>query len=133
LARRIRSSAEKILIPINPFRLIPNYKPLRKKRAKPRRGPMRSLTYRIWLTKQGCLICLKLEIPQLGPTDPAHTENNGTSSKGPDSSCAPLCRHHHREYDAGREGFEKKYGINMRESAASYWRRFQMERSSVSR
>ena len=41
-------------------------------------------------------------------TDPAHTQGNGMSSKGPDSSCVPLCRKHHRDFDSGRKAFEKK-------------------------
>lgn len=56
--------------------------------------------------------------------DPAHTENNGMSSKGPDSSCGPLCRVHHNEYDAGRAAFEKKYRVDMKAVAADHWKRF---------
>ena len=56
--------------------------------------------------------------------DPAHTQNNGGSSKGPDSSCAPLCRAHHMEYDNGREAFEEKYGIDMAREAAIHWEIF---------
>lgn len=39
-------------------------------------------------------------------------------SKGPDSSCASLCRKHHGEYDSGCEAFERKYGLNMKVIAA---------------
>jgi hypothetical protein len=53
--------------------------------------------------------------------DPAHTANNGMSSKGPDSSCAPLCRRHHREYDAGRAAFEAAYAIDMAALAVQWW------------
>lgn len=63
--------------------------------------------------------------------DPAHTENNGMSSKGPDSSCVPLCRSHHLEYDSGREAFESKYGIDMKAIAAAYWERYQQERATL--
>lgn len=69
----------------------------------------------------------------LGPVDPAHTENNGMNSKGPDSVCGPLCRLHHNEYDADREGFKKKYGISMQQVAAACWARYQSEVVSVSR
>lgn len=61
--------------------------------------------------------------------DTAHTQNNGTSSKGPDSSCAPLCRTHHREYDAGRKAFEKKYGVDMKAVAAA-WHKLYLERKN---
>ena len=66
-----------------------------------------------------------------GYSDPAHTENNGMRSKGPDSSCAPLCRKHHREYDAGRKAFETKYEIDMKTTAAKYWKRYESERADV--
>ena len=57
-------------------------------------------------------------------SDPSHTVNNGMSSKGPDSSCVPLCRKHHREYDAGRKAFEAKYAVDMKALAAEHWKRF---------
>jgi hypothetical protein len=60
------------------------------------------------------------------PIDPAHTANNGMGSKGPDSSCAPLCRVHHREYDAGRAAFEEKYGLDMAKEAAAHFRLYRL-------
>jgi hypothetical protein len=57
-------------------------------------------------------------------TEAAHTQNNGMGSKGPDSSCAPLCRKHHREYDSGREAFEAKYGIDMKQLAADWHKEY---------
>ena len=42
-------------------------------------------------------------------------------SKGPDSSCAPMCDQHHREYDAGREAFELKYAVNIKAVAAEHY------------
>ena len=129
--------------PINPFATIPQYKPVRKKRSKPRRGPWRSAEYRQWLHGQFCAVLVETEDQlvrrgePLGSTncdcaitdliDPAHTENNGMSSKGPDSSCVPLCREHHREYDAGREAFEKKYGVDMKALAAEYYAKWLSE------
>ena len=101
---------------------------LPKRRKKPRRGPMRCKAYMDWLTKGYCAIyasnpraiLLDCELP----LDSAHTQNNGMSSKGPDSSCAPLCRRHHREYDAGRKSFEAKYSVDMSALAAAHWKRF---------
>lgn len=139
--------------PLNPLSDIPRYKPVPKRRAKPRRGPMRDPKYRAYLRSQCCYVCWRLGRPsacgepdqewreieqrvtrkhQNFPTEPAHTKNNGTSSKGPDSSCAPLCMLHHEEYDAGRKRFEKKYGVNMREIAAQYYTRY-LEESAVLR
>jgi hypothetical protein len=112
-------------------------KPIPKVRSKPRRGPLRDPKYRAWCREQLCLITIKYgsliasvandddAVCSLGPpNDPAHTENNGTSSKGPDSSCVPLCRKHHNEYDAGREVFEKKYGVSMKKIAAEHYARY---------
>ncbi len=90
-------------------------KPIRKRRAKLRRGPLICTAYRLWLKNKPCCVC------HVTPCDPAHTKNNGTGSKGPDSSCAPLCRKHHEEYDAGRKAFEKKYALDMKEAAAAFW------------
>ncbi len=92
-------------------------KPIPKRRANPRRGPLRCPAYRAWLRTLGCMM--------LGCgaqfADAAHTLNNGMHSKGPDSSCVPLCRKHHREYDTGRMAFERKYTINMPATAGIFW------------
>lgn len=110
----------------------PKRTPVRRKRlGKPRRGPMRDKGYRDWLKYEYCAIgeahgsegCT-------GVTDPAHTENNGMGSKGPDSSCGPLCRRHHREYDAGRVAFEKKYRVSMKLIAAQNWARYEQEKAA---
>lgn len=100
---------------------------IKAKRSKARRGPLRSRAYRNWLKDRGCVACdswfLFREDCRL--IDPAHTANNGTGSKGPDNSCAPLCRSHHREYDAGRKAFELKYAIDMKREAAAHWTAWQ--------
>lgn len=108
-------------------------RPIPARRARPRRGPAtipleewRNAAYRRFLREEGrCVACLKEILglwPQLMPTcDPAHTENNGMRSKGRDSSCVPLCRNHHREYDSGRVAFEKRYSVDMKVEAAVWW------------
>lgn len=108
-------------------------KHLPKTRSKPRRGPRRDRGYRKWLNGQLCCVLDRWESYFQGccdqtSSDPAHTQNNGTSSKGPDSSCVPLCRKHHREYDAGRKAFEHKYGLNMRKIAAEYYAEYLKEK-----
>lgn len=75
-----------------------------RKSRKARRGPWRSEKYRRWIADHCCLICGYPE------TQAAHTVNNGMSSKGPDSSCVPLCPTHHQEYDRNRAAFEIKHG-----------------------
>jgi hypothetical protein len=100
-----------------------------KPRAKPRRGPLRDPKYREFCRDQFCVIASAsgMDLECDGPIDPSHTQNNGLSSKGPDSSCVPLCRYHHAEYDSGRAAFEKKYGVNLREIAKEHYERFQKE------
>jgi hypothetical protein len=92
---------------------------------------MRSKEYRLWLRRQKCAVCRKLHHPMstaLWKTvEPAHTERNGMSSKGPDSSCAPLCRAHHREYDRNRKAFERLYGVDMRQLAKEHYEKFLRE------
>jgi len=93
-------------------------------RSKPRKGPLRSVAYRRWIRSQKCIVCgdtptFTLQILQV--IDPCHTENNGMGSKGPDSSCAPLCRGHHQQYDAGRDTFEARYQVDMQKEAAALW------------
>jgi hypothetical protein len=91
--------------------------------------PLRDYGYRQWLRYEGvCCACAKLASrPRhelLGLSDGAHTQNNGMRSKGPDSSCVPLCRKHHREYDRGREAFEGKYALDMKQEAAWWWEQY---------
>lgn len=100
-------------------------KQIPRRRSKPRRGPLRSPEYRAWLTIRRCVVCHRREC------DPAHTANNGMRSKGADSSCAPLCREHHREYDAGRAAFQDKYQVDMQEAAAAHWFCFRVERGEA--
>lgn len=120
-------------------------KPLPKRRTKPRRGPTgipaaewRNPAYRRFIVAEGlCVACARNALrnverwpilamcrPLKGACDPAHTENNGMRSKGRDSSCAPLCRVHHREYDSGRVAFEQLYGLDMQREAAIWWKSF---------
>lgn len=97
--------------------MIPN------RRTKPRRGPLRDPAYRRYLRDKPCVVCGWLKC------DAAHTENNGLSSKGPDSSCVPLCRDHHREYDSGRAAFEARRKRDMREIAAKWWAKYQTSKT----
>ena len=108
---------------------------VRKFRAKPRRGPERDQEYKDWLKTRLCVVCAKVPRTVYGADvrdwrhmviDPAHTKNNGMCSKGPDSSCAPLCRAHHNEYDAGRDAFEKKYEVDMQIEAKAHYALFKI-------
>lgn len=114
---------------------------VKRKRSNPRRGPLRSAAYRRWLNDRPCVACLKLQkLPMPAFSHAAHTANNGMRSKGPDSSCAPLCGDpctpdHHGEYDGrkrlpdgeyGRRAFEAFYGVDMEREAANHWAVFQL-------
>jgi len=107
-------------------------KPITKKRAKARRGPMRDPKYRRWLNGRACVVGTPFQFPECSAayqfgrigSEAAHTQNNGMRSKGPDSSCVPLCRKHHDEYDFGREAFEKKYCVDMKALAAEHYARY---------
>lgn len=106
--------------------------PIKKRRSKPRRGPMRDAKYRKWIIEtQRC------EMSYLGgcvyPIDLAHTRNNGMRSKGPDSSCVPLCRRHHQEYDTNRRLFEEKYSVNLEAAAAKHYAEYLAQSSSTKR
>lgn len=113
-------------------------KRIQTRRRVPRRGPAtippeewRNAAYRRFLAQNGrCVVCWQSPDPGSGPDpfnlliDPCHTENNGTSSKGRDSSCVPLCRVHHQEYDSGRVAFEERYEVDMKREAAVWWGKF---------
>jgi hypothetical protein len=106
----------------------PATKRINPNRSEQRRGPARDRGYMDWLKENcNCAVCRR------GPNrfeciDPAHTQNNGSSSKGPDSSCIPLCRMHHLELDGAlstrvtsRSAFEAKYGMSLEETAKAHY------------
>jgi hypothetical protein len=106
-------------------------RPIPKVRKKPRKGPLRDPKYLAWCRAWWCAIYSSNPMALLHdcrlPLDAAHTQNNGMRSKGPDSSCVPLCRKHHHEYDDGRAAFEKKYGVDMKALAAEHYARYLTE------
>lgn len=104
---------------------------VRKRRAT-RRGPWRCEKYRRWIASMECAICGDER------TQESHTVNNGRSSKGPDSSCVPLCVKHHDELDGRtkmpygyvRGAFEALYGVDLAEIAASLFAVWQARNNS---
>lgn len=80
--------------------------------------PLRDKGYRNFLHDVPCSVCWSQQ------SEACHTQNNGMGSKGPDSSCAPLCHKHHMEYDSGRKAFEAGYGVDMKAIAAIWWQRY---------
>lgn len=107
--------------------------PVKRRRMKPRKGPMRSKAYREWCNEQWCAVSNTVPGVWLewsgrySIIDAAHTQNNGTGSKGPDSSCVPLERALHIEYDRDRQAFEEKHSIDMKALAAEHYARFLRE------
>ena len=107
---------------------------VKKKRAKPRKGPMRNKGYREYLRVQPCVACTVSGFDFSGAyrsfiyREASHTVNNGMKSKGPDSSCIPLCRYHHDEMDGRlstaittKKAFAKKYGLDLKREAATHY------------
>lgn len=86
--------------------------------------PLRDQGYRDWLREEcRCVVCVKFGLLNgilewfHRITDAAHTVNNGRGSKGPDSSCIPLCRRHHDEMEA----FAQKYSLDLEQEAAAHY------------
>jgi len=89
-----------------------------------------------WLKTKFC-VCCRYKYPgggewmtkQTAPSDPAHTaKTNGARSKGPDSSCIPLCRRHHDEMDGRlstkittKTAFAEKYDLDLAREAAEFY------------
>ncbi|HET9304839.1 MAG TPA: hypothetical protein VFO46_02320 [Candidatus Sulfotelmatobacter sp.] len=103
------------------------------RRSKPRRVTVeRDSRYLRWLTKRACIACLverqraldwnQIPKPLACLSDPCHTTNNGMSSKGPDSSCIPLCREHHVEqHNIGLVDFAREYDLDLKREAELHY------------
>jgi hypothetical protein len=89
--------------PLNPFRAIPNYKPVPKKRAQIRKGPTRDPEYLDWIRSLPCLLCCRQPGGFRGScalqntrTEAAHVGARGLGQKASDRETIPLCAYHHR-------------------------------------
>lgn len=97
--------------------------PIARKRAKPRRGPMRDPGYLQFLREEGTCITRCGEGRGIYGTwcDPAHGPVNGMRSKGPDREAVPLCRFHHEmQTSLGWPAFERRYSLD-RAAEAKVW------------
>ena len=119
---------------------LPRRAPVRRERNIRRVSVLRDPGYMEWLKERPCVACMKADLPRsvlvgsclqwrrMPTIDPAHTINNGRSSKGPDSSCIPLCRYHHDEMDGRlstavttKRQFAAKYGLDLAEESAAHY------------
>lgn len=75
----------------------------------PKPKTYRSEKYLAFVRTQPCCVCKNPYGSQ-----PHHTEKSGTSMKGTDLSCIPLCERHHIEiHQTGEETFEQQYNTDI--------------------
>ena len=83
--------------------------PARRSPRKARRGPARSWKYKAWIRS------LPSAVSGRPGCQAAHTgDDGGMSMKSSDYSCIPLTAEEHMEFDAGREAFCGKHGLDVR-------------------
>jgi hypothetical protein len=129
------------------MQMIQRRAPVKRVRSEPRRGPAgipedewRNEAYRSWLTECRCVACIQA-LKLIGTDgriffarqlcDAAHGPVDGTSVKGADRECIPLCRAHHDEQHRLRwPKFEARYGFDRAEEAAAHWTRFKVLEAS---
>lgn len=104
-------------------------RPIPRKRAKPRRGPLRDPGYLAFLREEGyCAVALGFTGRWThGRCEAAHGPVNGMRSKGPDNGAIPLCSEHHREqHQLGWPAFEAKHHMNRAETAKMWYTAYQI-------
>lgn len=117
-------------------------KPIPKRRAKPRRGPLRDKGYLQFLRDEGvCYACkirrmyfalMGLIRPMIREVEPAHGPVNGIGSKGPDNEAIPLCRQHHLEqHKLGWPAFQKSYYLDRAKEAAVWYKAYQIYKETL--
>ncbi len=105
---------------VNPFTTIQRHTRPKRVRSEVRRGPLRSPAFLAHVRTFMCLTCYATR-----GIAACHTENNGMSSKGPDSGCVPLCSRCHAEYDANKKKFEREHlhgMLSLKDQAQASWR-----------
>jgi len=113
--------------------LKPSRKPIPRKRAKPRRGPLRDPGYLAFLREEcACAVASGCTGRfSAGHCDAAHGRANGRGSKGPDKEALPLCREHHREqHSIGLRAFQETYGFEWLREAAAHYTAYQISREA---
>lgn len=102
----------------------------RRKRPKfgtDRGGPLRSASHLKWLRGNCCSVEHLFDPDKKceGKIEAAHVRtgtDGGMASKPSDFHAIALCERHHREqHQIGEAAFERRYAIDMKKTAASFW------------
>lgn len=106
-------------------------KPIPRKRAKPRRGPVKDPKYLDWIRSQPCCVCNRL-YPWLAlPSEAAHVGRRGLGQKCDDREALPICTRHHRtgafSVHVLGKGFWTHYGLDRDKLIAEYQERYDAE------
>ncbi len=105
---------------------------IKRKRSKPRRGPVKDAKYLAWLRTLPCCVCSSISELQNGKTEAAHVGSRGLGQKCNDREALPICSYDHREgmFAAHRMGnkFWTHHGLDRDALIAEYNRRFDLER-----
>ena len=96
--------------------------PVRRMRARPRRGPERCPEYLAWIRTLRCVVCSRAS-GESTVVEAAHTNAlgpRGMSQKTSDFSAIPLCSAHHRQestsyHRLGEIGFAQEHGLAVEE------------------
>ncbi len=70
--------------------------------------PVRDPVYLRFIKSLPCVACLTR-----WNVDPCHTGPHGIGQKSCDLSCIPLCRRHHRKFDASPRQFAAEHRLNV--------------------
>lgn len=82
--------------------------------AFPKINPARDKKYRAWVRTKPCI----LHSAYYNPVVAHHISAGGMGTKCSDYETVPLCHSHHLEiHDHGKDTFERKYSIDLKEEA----------------
>lgn len=98
--------------------------PIKPRRGKARRGPLRDSKYLAWIREQPCAICQRESMEQTTMTEAAHVGDRGLGQKCSDRETLPLCAVHHRTGSAAHHVLGKRFwthhGIDKPETIRKY-------------
>ncbi len=105
--------------------------PIKRKRAKPRRGRLRDPKYMAWISTLHCIVCGRC---QMHPTEVAHVGVRGIGQKCSDRETLPICERHHQtgRYALHKLGkhFWALHGLDKMELIAKYQEAYEAVRGS---